>query len=137
MRNAARTAGLVWCSVPRSGGGEPGGLVGVAAVQGEVGEADRDQVAAVQPVATHSDDVQRVQVVPLGEPVGAEVDCLVAGEFEETGRDPGCMGDQCVEVMVEDGGDRRIGLSGPMKVVDAAKLIEFLRRQLGDLAIGT
>ena len=29
------------------GSGETGGLIGIAAVQGEVGEADRDQVAAV------------------------------------------------------------------------------------------
>jgi hypothetical protein len=104
-------------------------------VQGEVGEADRDEISAVEVIAAGSDDVQGMQVVLLGEPVGAKVDGFVAGEFEEPGGDARRLADQGVEIVAEVVGDLRVVLAGTVCVVDVAEFLERPACPPCDLAV--
>ncbi len=105
-------------------GGEPLGLRGVVDVQGQVSDADTDEVAAVAAVARPADDAQGAQVVPLGTAVGAEVHRLVSGEFEKADGQSRRPVGQVVEAALDTGDDARVGVAGARAAITCSQPFE-------------
>src|SRR5689334_6780558 len=96
-------------------------------MQGEMAEADRDEKPAVKLLAGGTGEVQSPQVMPLGDAVGTEVNCLVTGEFEQ-GSDGAWVGVGS-GTAVDQADHFGVGRASAVGVVVLAKLFERLNSQ--------